>query len=202
MTKGRLASVLSAAALAAIALPAASSGQVVASPPSDPLGDVSGAPDVTNVAMLHLAGALTFTVTVANELVLSNGSVVELRFDTDMNPSTGSGSGAELLVQRLWTGATRKCIWSVSSFSCASSPDVTSTYVEGFLVVTTTVQALGLGTLFDLSVAGYNAPNVDFAPDSGSWRESLAAPQPALCPGIACLAAGPRGNVLFPVFGG
>lgn len=47
---------------------------------------------------------------------------------------------------------------------------VTSTYVDGLLTVTTTKQALEIAEGIDFSVAGYNAPQVDFAPDSGAWR--------------------------------
>jgi len=93
-------------AFAAALVPAAFSADVVTGPPSDPLGDVTNAPDVTNVALLHPSpgSALVITVQVANELVLANGSVIEARFDTDMNPSTRSQSGTERLVQRLWNG--------------------------------------------------------------------------------------------------
>ena len=72
------------AALVTVVLPAASSAEIVSSPPSDPFGDVSAGPDVTQVAVLQpmTSGPLIFTVTVANEPVLLDGSVIELRFDT------------------------------------------------------------------------------------------------------------------------
>ena len=130
------------------------------------------------------SGPLIFTVSVENEPVLLDGSVIELRLDTDMDASTGSANGVERLVHRLWTGSTRLCSWTGAGFSCASSPLVSSTYVDGFLAVTTTATALGIaGAGFDYSVAAYNSPDVDFAPDSGTWRYSLAPPAPADCPG-------------------
>jgi hypothetical protein len=187
--------------LLAILLPtAASADEPVASGPpglSDPVGDVSGGPDVTQVAVLHAEepGPLIFWVSVANEPVLLDKSVLELRFDIDLNPSTGSGSGAERLIHRLWTGSTALCTWTGASWSC-SGTGVSSTYVDGSLVVRTTKQAIGLGDEVDFSVAGYNAPNVDFAPDAGTWRYSLAPATPASCsgqPGLECLTtpAGP-----------
>ena len=102
----------------------------------------------------------------------------------------GSGSGAERLIHRLWTGSTALCTWTGASWSC-SSAGVSSTYVNGSLSVTTTKQALGLGAEVDFSIAGYNAPNVDFAPDSGTWRYSLAPPVPPACAagtGVECVA--------------
>jgi hypothetical protein len=174
------------AALAMVVLPTASSADPVSSPPSDPLGDVPAGPDVTQVAVLHpmTSGPLIFTVSVASEPVLLDGSVIELRLDTDMDASTGSVNGVERLIHRLWTGSTRLCSWTGAGFSCASSPFVSSTYVDGFLTVTTTATALGIaGAGFDYSVAAYNSPDVDFAPDSGTWRYSLAPPVPADCPG-------------------
>ena len=187
--------VASTFALVAIVAPGASSADDVVSsgPPgfNDPLGDVAAGPDVTQVAAVQTeSGVLMFWVSVANEPVLLNGSVIELRFDIDLNPSTGSGSGAERLVHRLWTGSTALCAWTGASWSC-SSAGVSSTYVNGSLSVTTTKQALGLGAEVDFSVAGYNAPDVDFAPDSGTWRYSLAPPVPPACaggPGVECVA--------------
>ena len=90
------------------------------------------------------SGPLIFTVSVENEPVLLDGSVIELRLDTDMDASTGSANGVERLVHRLWTGSTRLCSWTGAGFSCASSPLVSSTYVDGFLAVTTTATALGI----------------------------------------------------------
>ena len=121
------------AALAMVVLPTASSADPVSSPPSDPLGDVPAGPDVTQVAVLHpmTSGPLIFTVSVANEPVLVDGSVIELRLDTDMDASTGSANGVERLVHRLWTGSTRLCSWTATGVSCASSPFVSSTYVDG-----------------------------------------------------------------------
>lgn len=169
--------VLAVAMLVAILLPAASSGQVMSAPPSDPLGDVSGAPDVTQVGAHHVSGVLIFTVMTQNEPVLQDGSVIELRLDTDMDVGTGSPNGTDRLIHRLWTGSTRLCSWTGAGFSCQGSQLVTSTYVDGYLIVTTTPQALGIaGEGFDFSVASYNAPAVDYAPDSGTWRRSLAPP--------------------------
>ena len=181
-------------ALAAVFVPAASSADVVASPPAAPLGDVTNAPDVTNVALLHPwpESVVFITVEVANEPALATGSVIEARFDTDMNPSTGSQSGTERLVQRLWNGSTRLCTWTGSAFSCTSSPAATSTYVNGHLTATTTTDALGIaGSGFDYSFAAYRAPEVDFAPDSGTWRYSLAPPTWGClaAPGLECVAA-------------
>jgi hypothetical protein len=187
--------VASTFALVAIVAPAASSADdaVSSGPPgfSDPVGDVAAGPDVTQAAVLQTeGGALMFWVGVANEPVLLDKSVIELRFDLDLNPSTGSGSGAERLIHRLWTGATALCTWTGASWSC-SSAGVSSTYVDGNLVVTTTKPALGLGAEVDFSIAGYNAPNVDFAPDAGTWRYSLAPSVPPACaggPAIECVA--------------
>jgi hypothetical protein len=181
-------------AFAAVLVPAAFSADVVTGPPSDPLGDVTNAPDVTNVALLHPSpgSALVITVQVANELVLANGSVIEARFDTDMNPSTGSQSGTERLVQHLWNGSTRLCTWTGAAFSCASSPATTSTYVNGLLTATTTTDALGITESgFDYSFAAYRAPEVDFVPDSGTWRYSLAPPTWGClaAPGLECVGA-------------
>jgi hypothetical protein len=155
---------------------------------------VTNAPDVTNVAILHPAPApaLVITVQVANEPVLQSTSVIEARFDTDLNPATGAPNGVEKLVQRLWTGATRLCTWNGSDFSCTSSPSTTSTYVNGLLTATTTTDALGIaGTEFDYSFAAYRAPEVDFVPDSGTLRYSLAAPSwGCIAPsGSECVAA-------------
>ena len=193
---------LAATALAAVLLPTASSAEVVTSPPSDPAGDVSGAPDITQVAALHTgSGPLIFTVSTENEPVLLDGSVIELRLDTDMNPSTGSANGVERLIHRLWTGSTRLCTWTGASFSCTGSPLVTSTYVNGFLTVTTTPQALGIGGAgFDYSVAAYNSPEVDFAPDSGAWRRSLEPASFGGClapPGRECLTVPTERNSPF-----
>jgi hypothetical protein len=137
---------------------------------ADPAGDVTGAPDITDVGVMHtVAGRLIFTVHVPNEPTLVTGHIVELRFDIDTNPSTGSG-GSERLVHRLWTGSTRLCTWTGASFSCLSSPSTTSTYVNGLLTVTTTYADLGIGQAFDFSLAGYMPPNFDFAPNSGTWH--------------------------------
>ena len=153
--------------------PASSAGLGTPTTFTDPTGDVSGAPDVTQVGVSHtVSRALTITVNVANEPVLLDQHVLELRFDTDMNASTGSGSGVELLIHRLWTGSTLLCTWTGAGFSCGSSSSVVSSYVNGLLTVTTTTQALGIHAGFDFSVAGYPAP-LDFAPDVGSWRYLL-----------------------------
>jgi len=183
-------------AFAAVLVPAAFSADVVAGPPADAIGDVTNAPDITDVAVLHPwpGSVLVITVEVANEPVLANGSVIEARFDTDMDPSTGSQSGAERLVQRLWNGSTRLCTWTGSAFSCTSSPATTSTYVNGHLTAATTTDALGIaGSAFDYSFAAYRAPEVDFVPDSGTWRYSLAPPTwgCAAAGGLECVGAGP-----------
>ena len=187
------------ALVVAAIVPTAWAADVVTAPPSDPLGDVTNAPDVTNVALLHPwpGSVLVITVQVANEPVLANGSVIEARFDTDMNPSTGSQSGAERLVQRLWTGSTRLCTWTGTAFSCTSSPAATSTYVNGLLTATTTTDALGIaGSGFDYSFAGYRAPEVDFVPDSGTWRYSLTPPTWGClaAPGLECVTANPSAS--------
>jgi hypothetical protein len=206
----RAAPALAALTLLAILLPtAASADEPIASGPpgfGDPVGDVSSGPDVTQVAVLHAEepGPLIFWVSVASEPVLLDKSVLELRFDVDLNPSTGSGSGAERLIHRLWTGSTALCTWTGGSWSCGSA-GVSSTYVDGSLVVRTTKQALGLGAEVDFSVAGYNAPNVDFAPDSGTWRYSLDPATPTGCPGqpgLECLTttAGHASSSPRPVF--
>jgi hypothetical protein len=189
--------VVTLAALAAVAVPSA--GADVISSPSpmfdDPVGDVTGAPDVTQVAVLNdPTDTLRFWVTTIGEPVLQDSSVIELRFDIDANPSTGSANGVERLVHRLWTGSTRLCTWNGASFSCASSPGVTSTYVDGLLAVTATTAALGVVGPFDFSVAAYRSPNVDFAPDAGAWRYQVGPPSTgcAAAPaGIECVTTGP-----------
>jgi hypothetical protein len=154
---------------------------------------------VTDVGAYHLPPALIFTVVTENEPVLQEGSVIELRLDTDMDVSTGAPGGTDRLVHRLWTGSTRLCSWAGGGFSCQGSQLVTSTYVDGSLTVTTTPQALGIaGAGFDFSVASYNAPAVDFAPDSGTWRRSLAPPGVWDCSAAPiCLLGGAMGGPLL-----
>ena len=138
--------------------------------------------------VVHPPMPFVFTVTVANEPVLQNGSVIELRFDTDMDPSTGSPSGVEILVQRYWYGATSLCRWTApGEFYCSIATGlVSSTYVDGVMTATIWANLLtGLGAGFDFSVAAYNAQNIDLAPDTGSWRHFVFEYTPAQCPPAA-----------------
>lgn len=165
-------------ALACLALvwPAGSTGALGAPTTfADPVGDTSGALDLTEVGVAHTATrGLTFTVSVADGPTLLTGHFLELRLDTDMDVSTGV-FGMDRLVHHMWTGQTLLCIpTGVSTFSCAPSPSVSSTYADGLLTVTTTADALGIGGAgFDFSVAGYGGTGVDFAPHFGMWRYLL-----------------------------
>ena len=185
--------------MATLLVPTASSADVVTSPPSDPLGDVVGAPDVTQV-VVHPPMPFVLSVTVANEPVPQFGSVIELRFDTDMDLSTGSPSGVDLLIRRQGYGGIELCNWHAppGEFFCSwNTALVSSMKVHGVMTATIRISLnTGLGAGFDFSIAAYNAFSapIDLAPDTGSCRYIVFEYTPAQCPPAAarCLTKAPQ----------
>ena len=83
----------------ALALVATAPGSTAATTFTDPTGDSGGAPDITNVVVDNDAtGTITMTVTTANQADLATDARVDIIFDTDRNPATGSPSGGDYRV--------------------------------------------------------------------------------------------------------
>ena len=148
--------------------------------------------------VVHPPMPFVLSVTVANEPLPQFGSVIELRFDTDMDLSTGSPSGVDLLIRRHWYGGIELCNWHAppGEFFCSWNTGlVSSTYVDGVMTATILANLLtGLGAGFDFSVAAYNGLNIDLAPDTGSWRHFVFEYTPTQCPPAAarCVTKAPQ----------
>jgi hypothetical protein len=115
-------------ASAALALLAAQVAGAAASY-TDPAGDSGTAPDITAVSAANdAAGALTFTVR-TNQPTLAADAILDLAFDTDQNPGTGS-SGVEF-VFLISSNGWEFLRWDGSNFVTAGAASANGGYANG-----------------------------------------------------------------------
>jgi len=156
----------------------------------DPAGDGGGAPDITGVTISNDdRGFITVAVTLANRSRLLDGDSVSVRFDSDLDPSTGcvgdedipradyrvfaNGHGADPTA----FGRTR-CVDGVED---ATTPDASLTYtpLDATQTMTFRVNRADIGNPDALTVWVWAAFNptptaIDLAPDTGPMGFELA----------------------------
>jgi hypothetical protein len=196
---------------------------------TDPAGDASSAPDITNVAISGDAstGVLTFTVTAPGlEPANPDGLMrsVDFFLDTDRNSSTGSAGGHEYDLY-VWNDSTNAAAfyWDVGRWVGTGWQEVPMSATLGAHrsgdVFTLTVSTADLGgtTSFALHTvsgaydANGNAVARDFAPDGLlTWVYDIAGPTRTMTKLVfpvigkmqatpAQLKGGSRVTVAFPV---
>jgi hypothetical protein len=131
---------LLALALLALALGVAQLARAAASY-TDPGGDSGTAPDITAVTVAHdEAGNLTFTIR-TNQPTLAADALLDLPFDTDQNPDTGS-NGVEFAFL-IGSGGWEFLKWNGTEFVSASAASANASYANG--VATFKVNKADLG---------------------------------------------------------
>jgi hypothetical protein len=175
-----------AAAAVALALVATAPGSTAATTFTDPTGDSGGAPDITNVVVDNdAAGTITMTVTTANQADLATDALVDIIFDTDRNPATGSPSGGDYRV--LIIGQTKSfgfLRWSGSQWDVAPGPTLQLSHSANTFHITINKSDLGGTAAFDfflvgVQLSGDTVASRDDAPDGTAvWTYTLGAAPP------------------------
>lgn len=194
---------------------------------TDPAGDASGAPDITNVAINGDAGTGTITISVTAtgfKPASPDGMtrIVDLWMDTDNNRSTGSTAGNEYLLETYDDPADPEHWWGFAHWTGSawqSGPyGPTVRFGRGGDVLRWTINKADLGgatgfALYATAVTVDASDNViarDVAPEVGAWVYDISGPtrtqtifltstigKPVMIPAQAI--AGKRFTVSFPV---
>jgi hypothetical protein len=177
---GKLA-LLAAVAVALVLGAARASGSPVTF--QDAAGDAGNAPDLTSVVVDNDAGGtITIQLSIANAANLNEDSFIDLVFDTDRNPRTGSGSlGADYLMVIRGSDYTAHFYrWNGSAWADAPFPTF-----QGAQIALQTFRLqlnrsdLGNTSGFNFYLVGRQMGGSvllarDDAPDTGVWTYTLA----------------------------
>jgi hypothetical protein len=148
---------------------------------ADPAGDAGSGPDITSVTVAgDPSGLLTFSITLASSVA---NAMALLALDTDANPATGAGNGAEyvFLVDQTqntydfarWTGSD----WDTDTPSSTAGVRNFGSRID----IRVNRSELGDPAMLNLAAATFAGDAVaDVAPDKGQWSYSLAAGGPDL----------------------
>jgi len=113
---------------------------------TDASGDSKTAPDITAVTARHDAsGKLTFTVRTSH-VALGADSLVDIAFDTDLNPDTG-GSGVEYLFL-VGSSGWQFVRWDGTRFVHAGASSATGSYANGVATFKVSKDDLGVVAKF------------------------------------------------------
>ncbi len=138
----------------------------------DPVGDVSGIPDIQHVAASSTdAGRLTFRITFAAPPAFGNGIGFSLLVDADANPATGHSDGVDYwFIYRTATGAFEPGVWDGQEF--VPYPSHATGSIEGNTVtISVTAKEIGATRAIRYLVASYGQTQVDSAPDTDGSSE-------------------------------
>lgn len=148
---------------------------------SDPAADATlGGLDVTNVTVANNDQPnLHFSIPFPAVATLPTDVLIDVFFDTDLNPGTGGGgSGAESAIEIVGSTNTIGFYrWNGSAFLQISAPSLKGNFVQG-LSIDILASEIGAGSAFNfwivtLRLSGGNYANTDRAPNSGSWRYNV-----------------------------
>jgi hypothetical protein len=154
---------------------------------TDPAGDVSGAADLTTMAISNDAsGEITFTFTATG---MKPGMVVDVMLDTDRNLTTGQpGTGADYVLEVAdgndghtwdiyrWNGNTFAPMDTTPAFYHRNDDTFTLVLAAADLGTTTAFSFFALSTGAD---AYGNLVAEDRSPDRGTWLYKLTVPAAA-----------------------
>ena len=154
---------------------------------TDPSGDSGAAPDITTVvADNDTAGTITLAITTAHQADLAADGVLDIVFDTDRNPATGSSSGGEYRI--LIFGQTKSFVflrWDGTQWADATAATLQIAHSPNTFRIVINKSDLGGVGAFDFYIVGVqvaadgSATARDDAPDGTAvWTYTLAGAAP------------------------
>ncbi|HEY6836169.1 MAG TPA: hypothetical protein VI142_06820 [Gaiellaceae bacterium] len=162
--------VLTVVALFAVATPASDAANSAGF--DDPVGDVTGIPDIQHVSATSTdAGRLTFRITFAAPPTFGNGVGFALLVDADANPATGHSDGVDhWFLFRTSDGSFEPGVWDGQQFVPYGSHATGS--IEGSTAtISLTAKEIGATRAIRYFVASYGQNQEDLAPDTDGTAE-------------------------------
>jgi hypothetical protein len=140
----------------------------------DPIQDSGAAPDFCAGEMVTNDNEdVTFGIHAHNRDSVRNGDSYSVYLDTDLNPDTGGGVGAEYELTLTIDGVALNR-WNGTAFEPVPDSTASVRWQDGYgPVLEVPIEEIGNPAGFNFVLASANGADADRAPDAGSWSYTL-----------------------------